>query len=40
VLVRIAQRRIADVHPLMLGAAGLFTLYFIVPLLQDNFDWI
>jgi adenine/guanine/hypoxanthine permease len=40
VLVRIAQRRIADVHPLMLGAAGLFTLYFLVPLLQDNFDWI
>ncbi|MEX1357580.1 MAG: NCS2 family permease [Gaiellaceae bacterium] len=40
VLIRIAQRRIADVHPIMLGAAGLFILYFLVPLLQDNFDWI
>jgi AGZA family xanthine/uracil permease-like MFS transporter len=40
VLIRIAQRRVADVHPLMLGAAGLFVLYFLVPLLQDNFDWI
>jgi adenine/guanine/hypoxanthine permease len=40
VLIRIAQRRVADVHPLMLTAAGLFTLYFLVPLLQENFDWI
>jgi AGZA family xanthine/uracil permease-like MFS transporter len=40
VLIRIAQRRLADVHPLMLAAAALFTLYFLVPLLQENFDWI
>ena len=40
VIVRVAQRRWAHVHPLMYLAAGLFTLYFLVPLLQDNFDWI
>jgi len=40
VLIRLAQRRLADVHPLMLAAAALFTLYFLVPLLQENFDWI
>jgi AGZA family xanthine/uracil permease-like MFS transporter len=40
VVIRLAQRRWRDVHPLMYLAAGLFTLFFLVPLLQDNFDWI
>lgn len=40
VLVRIFQGRIATVHPLMYGAAGAFALYFLIPLLQENFDWI
>jgi AGZA family xanthine/uracil permease-like MFS transporter len=40
VLVRIFQGRAAAVHPLMYGAAGAFVLYFLIPLLQDNFDWI
>jgi adenine/guanine/hypoxanthine permease len=40
VLVRVFERRWADVHPLMYGAAGAFVLYFLIPLLQDNFDWI
>jgi AGZA family xanthine/uracil permease-like MFS transporter len=40
VLVRVAQRRWATVHPLMYAAAAAFVLYFLVPLLQDTFDWI
>ena len=40
VLVRVFERRWRDVHPLMFGAAGAFVLYFLIPLLQDNFDWI
>ena len=36
VVVRIAQGRWARVHPLMYGAAVLFTLYFLVPLLQEH----
>ncbi|MFN2468430.1 MAG: NCS2 family permease [Gaiellaceae bacterium] len=40
VLVRVAERRARDVHPLMFGAAGAFVLYFLIPLLQDTFDWI
>jgi AGZA family xanthine/uracil permease-like MFS transporter len=40
VLVRIFQGKWAAVHPLMYGAAGAFTLYFLIPLLQDNFSWI
>jgi adenine/guanine/hypoxanthine permease len=40
VLVRVFERRWADVHPLMYAAAGAFVLYFLIPLLQDNFDWI
>jgi adenine/guanine/hypoxanthine permease len=40
VLVRLFQRRWGQVHPLMYGAAAAFALYFLIPLLQDNFDWI
>ena len=40
VLVRIFQGRWAVVHPLMYAAAGAFVLYFLIPLLQDNFSWI
>jgi AGZA family xanthine/uracil permease-like MFS transporter len=40
VIARIAQRRWADVHPLMYTAAGAFAVYFLIPLLQDNFSWI
>jgi AGZA family xanthine/uracil permease-like MFS transporter len=40
VVIRIFQGQWARVHPLMYAAAGAFTLYFLVPLLQDNFDWI
>ncbi|MDQ4081370.1 MAG: NCS2 family permease [Actinomycetota bacterium] len=40
VLIRIAQRAWRTVHPLMYAAAIAFVLYFLVPLLQDNFDWI
>jgi AGZA family xanthine/uracil permease-like MFS transporter len=40
VLVRIFQGRWAVVHPLMYAAATAFALYFVIPLLQDNFGWI
>jgi adenine/guanine/hypoxanthine permease len=40
VLIRIAQGELRRVHPLMLVAAAGFALYFVIPLLQDNFDWI
>jgi AGZA family xanthine/uracil permease-like MFS transporter len=40
VLIRIFQGRWAVVHPLMYAAAGAFVLYFLIPLLQDNFSWI
>jgi adenine/guanine/hypoxanthine permease len=40
VIARVAQRRWADVHPLMYAAATAFAIYFILPLLQNNFDWI
>jgi AGZA family xanthine/uracil permease-like MFS transporter len=40
VVIRIAQGELRRVHPLMLVAAAGFTLYFLIPLLQDNFDWI
>jgi hypothetical protein len=28
------------IHPLMYAAGGAFTLYFLIPLLQDNLSWI
>ncbi len=40
VLVRLAERRAREVHPLMYAAAAAFVLYFLIPLLQDTFDWI
>jgi AGZA family xanthine/uracil permease-like MFS transporter len=40
VLIRIFQGRAALVHPLMYAAAGAFVLYFLIPLLQENFSWI
>jgi AGZA family xanthine/uracil permease-like MFS transporter len=40
VLIRLFQGQAARVHPLMYGAAIAFTLYFLVPLLQQEFDWI
>ena len=40
VLIRIFQRRWATVHPLMYAAAAAFALYFLVPLLQQEFGWI
>jgi len=40
VLIRGTQGRVKDVHPLMWVAAGAFTLYFLVPLLQDHISWI
>jgi adenine/guanine/hypoxanthine permease len=40
VLIRLFEGRWAQVHPLMYGAAIAFALYFLIPLLQDNFDWI
>jgi adenine/guanine/hypoxanthine permease len=39
-VVRVAQGRWREVHPFMFAAAGAFTLYFLVPLLQDNLSWI
>jgi adenine/guanine/hypoxanthine permease len=39
-VVRVAQGRGRQVHPFMYVAAGAFTLYFLVPLLQDNLSWI
>jgi AGZA family xanthine/uracil permease-like MFS transporter len=40
VLIRLFQGQWARVHPLMYGAALAFTMYFLVPLLQQEFDWI
>jgi adenine/guanine/hypoxanthine permease len=40
VVVRAAERRWREIHPFMWIASAAFALYFLVPLLQDNFDWI
>ena len=40
VVARAAQRRARDVHPFMWIASAAFLLYFLVPFLQDTFDWI
>jgi AGZA family xanthine/uracil permease-like MFS transporter len=40
VVVRLFQGQAARVHPLMYASAIAFTLYFLVPLLQQEFDWI
>jgi len=39
-LIRTAQGRRRDVHPFMWMASAAFLLFFLVPLLQDTFDWI
>jgi AGZA family xanthine/uracil permease-like MFS transporter len=39
-LIRAAQGRVRDVHPLMWVASVAFTLYFLVPLLQDHLSWV
>jgi adenine/guanine/hypoxanthine permease len=40
VVARAAQGRVRDVHPFMWIASAAFLLYFLVPFLQDTFDWI
>jgi AGZA family xanthine/uracil permease-like MFS transporter len=40
VVVRAAQGRSREVHPFMWIASAAFLLYFLVPFLQDTFDWI
>ena len=40
VVVRAAQNRFKDIHPFMWLASAAFLLYFLVPFLQDTFDWI
>jgi adenine/guanine/hypoxanthine permease len=40
VTVRTAQGRPREVHPFMWIASAAFLLYFLVPFLQDTFDWI
>jgi AGZA family xanthine/uracil permease-like MFS transporter len=40
VIIRVAERRWNDVHPLMYGAAAAFAIYFLIPLLQQEFSWI
>src|SRR5687768_8483882 len=40
VVVRAAQGRLKDIHPFMWIASAAFLLYFLVPFLQDTFDWI
>ena len=39
-LIRVAQGQVRKVHPFMWVAAAAFTLYFLVPLLQDHVSWI
>ena len=40
VTVRAAEGRSREVHPFMWIASTAFLLYFLVPFLQDTFDWI
>jgi adenine/guanine/hypoxanthine permease len=40
VVVRAAQSRWREVHPFMWVASAFFALYFLVPVLQDNYGWI
>jgi len=39
-VVRAAQGRARDLHPFMWIASAAFLLYFLVPFLQETFDWI
>ncbi|MGH3072339.1 MAG: NCS2 family permease [Gaiellaceae bacterium] len=40
VVARSAQGRTKDIHPFMWIASAAFALYFLIPFLQDTFDWI
>jgi hypothetical protein len=40
VIVRAAQSRWRELHPFMRLASAFFALHFLVPVLQDNLDWI
>jgi adenine/guanine/hypoxanthine permease len=40
VVIRVAQGDGRKVHPLMYAAAAAFTLFFLVPLLQDHLSWV
>jgi AGZA family xanthine/uracil permease-like MFS transporter len=40
VVIRLAQGEVRRIHPLMYAAGAAFTLYFLIPLLQDNLSWI
>jgi len=40
VLIRVAQGQSHRVHPFMWVAAAAFTLYFLVPFLQDQLSWV
>jgi AGZA family xanthine/uracil permease-like MFS transporter len=40
VLIRLAQGEWRRVHPFMYVAAAAFTLFFLVPLLQDHLSWV
>jgi AGZA family xanthine/uracil permease-like MFS transporter len=40
VLIRVAQGDWRRIHPLMYTVAGLFLLYFLIPVMQDNLSWI
>ena len=40
VVAKAAQGRSREVHPFMWLASAMFLLYFLVPFLQDTFDWI
>jgi adenine/guanine/hypoxanthine permease len=40
VVARSAQGRFKDIHPFMWIASAAFALYFLIPFLQDTFDWI
>jgi adenine/guanine/hypoxanthine permease len=40
VVIRVAQGDWRRVNPLMYVVAGLFALYFLVPLLQDHLSWV
>jgi adenine/guanine/hypoxanthine permease len=40
VVIRLAQRRWREVHPLMYVIAAAFTLYFLVPLLQEKVSFL
>jgi AGZA family xanthine/uracil permease-like MFS transporter len=39
-VIRLAQGEARKVHPFMWVASAAFALYFLVPFLQDTFDWI